>query len=260
MNLGLIVRALRRYLRSPYLFLWRTLEIQAAGELAAEHGIDLSRQLDLDVGCGDGIVGAMACRRIALGIDPDRRALRWARREPAYDVLAVATGARLPVAAGSLRLVFSNSVLEHISDDQAVLIEIARVLADAGYLLLTLVAAPLPELALGPGAPADVRRAFDLSLQHVHYYAPDTVAALLEPLGLQVLATRAYLDEGDIARWHRLRAWEGRHPRRGLVLRLYQLLRIPVSLALLPRVLAGPGRPARGGGLAVLARKASPLS
>jgi SAM-dependent methyltransferase len=255
LRLAIVLRGLRRYARSPYLFLWRTLELQAALAIAQAHGLDLRRAIDLDFGCGDGIVGATVARRIGLGVDRDARALRWARRERAYASLVEATGACLPLASGSQRLVFSNSVLEHIPDDGTVLTELARVIAPGGHLVLTVVADGLPNLALGPQASVDERRAFDMSLGHHHYYTASSLGERLQRCGLEVLASRSYLSARALRGWYRLREWEAGHPRAGLGLRAYQLLRIPVSLALLPRVATGAGEPIAGGGLVVVARK-----
>jgi SAM-dependent methyltransferase len=97
----------------------------------------------LDLGCGSGelarhlaahgyrVTGcdiAPTMLRQAETADP-RRAVRWVRLEPCWQVL--------PFAEGSLDAVVSASVLEYVPDPGAVLAECARVLRPGGVLVCT---------------------------------------------------------------------------------------------------------------------------
>ena len=252
----IIWNMLRRHISSPYLFLWRTVELLAIIALARRHGYDLTERLDLDAGCGNGIVGQAVVASIGIGVDTEARQLAWARREPTYRALLRASATALPLEDRSQRSALCNCVLEHIPDDGAAFAELARVLAPGGYLLLTLASRDLFRAAFGTDDVAPgLRRDLDASLAHEHYYDAESVTRRLEALGLEVLAAAPYMAPRQARRWIGLRAYQARHPRHGLRGRLAQLRRIPATLCTLPLLRPVLATPEIGAGLAVVARR-----
>src|SRR5262245_24605938 len=133
-----LLRMLRFHVTSPYILLWRTIEVAVMNDLASRHGLDLQAHVDLDVGCGNGVLGHALIRDIGVGMDLDRAGVGWARRhKPAYHALLCASATAIPLPAGSRQFVFSNSVIEHIPDGETALDEVTRVVAPGGYLLLS---------------------------------------------------------------------------------------------------------------------------
>src|SRR5262245_52983425 len=113
----LLLRMLRYHVTSPYVLLWRTIEVAVMNDLAARHGLNLQAHVDLDIGCGNGVLGQALIREIELGMDLDRAGVAWAQRhKPAYHTLLCASATAIPLRSGSRRVVFSNSVIEHIPD------------------------------------------------------------------------------------------------------------------------------------------------
>ena len=252
----ILARMLRFHVTSPYVLLWRTIEVAVMDDLAARHGLSLQTYVDLDVGCGNGVLGHALIRDIGVGMDLDRSGVGWARRhKPAYHALLCASATAIPLRASTQRFVFSNSVIEHIPDGEAALDEVARVVAPGGYLLLSTVSEQFPALMLGNAQPpAATRAALDRSYAHQRYYSAAALEAGLAARGLRLLESAYYIDARQ-ARWcHRLRTWEQRQPRLGLARRLHQLRRAPLGLALLPglRPLYAPDQ--AGAGLAILAQ------
>jgi SAM-dependent methyltransferase len=99
--------------------------------------LDLPRPT-LDVGCGDGHFAAVTFEaRVDIGVDLHLPSLREARRRGGYGLLLGSSGTHLPIESGSLGSAFSNSVLEHLTDLDGVLAEIARVLKPGGTLFFT---------------------------------------------------------------------------------------------------------------------------
>ncbi|MBZ5679399.1 MAG: methyltransferase domain-containing protein [Acidobacteriia bacterium] len=104
--------------------------------------IDLSRAsriLDLGSGVGSFVV---ACRNrglAAFGVEPDRigqgaklNAIQIARRRLSSPVFASAVGESLPFPDACFDLVVMNQVVEHVYDQQQVILEAARVVREGG--------------------------------------------------------------------------------------------------------------------------------
>ena len=87
----------------------------------------------LDVGCGDGHFSqATFASKIFAGIDPTRVALREAKGRDVYEAAVQADGSAIPYPSNYFASAYSNSVLEHTSDPDEVLSEIARVVRPGG--------------------------------------------------------------------------------------------------------------------------------
>lgn len=247
---------LRRHLTSPYLFLWRTVELLAIIKLARRHGYDLTGRLDLDAGCGNGIVGQAIVAQIGIGIDTEAAQLAMARRAATYQALLRASATAIPLPDRSQDSALCNCVMEHIPDDDAAFAELARVLAPGGYLLLTLASRDLYRAAFGTDdVDPQLRHDLDASLAHAHYYDAAGVTRRLELLGLEVLAAEPYMTPRQASRWIALRSYQARQPRSGIPGRLAQLRRIPTTLGALPLLRPVLAAPAIGAGLAVAARR-----
>lgn len=154
-----------------------------AARLEAEVGARMLERLDyvrlapariLDAGCGPAPQAAALARRypgaalVALDFSlpmlaAARRAPGWRARLRGARVLAVCAALeRVPLAAGSIELAWSNMALHWAADAPAVLAELARVLAPDGLLMLsTLGPDTLKELRAAAGA-ARVHRFADM--------------------------------------------------------------------------------------------------
>jgi SAM-dependent methyltransferase len=95
----------------------------------------------LDVGCGDGFFMDLATRAGAgrlhmAGIELNARAAEMARAK-GFDTRAGNVESAMPFPDGSFDLVFAGEIIEHVTDPDAMLREIHRVLSPSGNLLLT---------------------------------------------------------------------------------------------------------------------------
>jgi SAM-dependent methyltransferase len=90
----------------------------------------------LDVGCGDGQFASVVFKQpIDAGFDPFMPSLREAKTYGVYGGLAQSLGDRTPFPQAHFGSAFSNSVLEHIPELQAVLNETGRVLRPGALFL-----------------------------------------------------------------------------------------------------------------------------
>lgn len=109
--------------------------------LAERLSLDPAGLRALDVGCGGGFLAEefarLGCH--VVGIDPSVVSIGTARRhatEAGLDVdYRVGSGEHLPVSDGEFDLVFCCDVLEHVSDPDRVISEIARSLKPQGVFL-----------------------------------------------------------------------------------------------------------------------------
>jgi 2-polyprenyl-6-hydroxyphenyl methylase / 3-demethylubiquinone-9 3-methyltransferase len=104
-------------------------------------GLDPAGLRVLDIGCGGGFVAEefarLGCQ--VVGVDPSEVSIETARRHATATALdvdyRVGSGERLPVGDGEFDLALCCDVLEHVSDLDAVVSEIARALKPQGIFL-----------------------------------------------------------------------------------------------------------------------------
>ena len=102
----------------------------------------LSRQVFthpiLDIGCGEGLfANILFDEKIDVGIDPNTKELERAAYYGQYEKLINCFGNKIDFQDAHFETIFSNSVLEHIPDIEAVLRETHRLIADDGNIYFT---------------------------------------------------------------------------------------------------------------------------
>lgn len=123
---------------SPRLRSLYSLALRAVGAEARVRGA-----LGLDVGCGDGVMLRVASEAGAamVGVDATRAALRLARRlcrDASLDAMVLRCDAQsLPFQSGTFDFATCLEVIEHVSDPDALLGELHRVLVPKGVAVLS---------------------------------------------------------------------------------------------------------------------------
>jgi SAM-dependent methyltransferase len=265
---------------APPVALWRAMEVSVAAE-------ESYRRPLMDLGCGDGVIAdaLFGPAGVDVGVDPCLVQLRGAARSGVYRWVQRADGRRLPYSSSTFATVFSNSVLEHISDVATVVREVGRVLQSpdpaerrpGGCFVFTVPSDAFPRflhfyqarLEAGDRAGAERYAAeVDARLAHHHYRSPDEWADLLKEAGMALVRARYYVPEEVEHLWDRMNArfGIGRRSLWGLLVspRLrglgYQRLLRRFVVSLLGRAWrpyyesdVSPGQ--KGGGLLLVGRK-----
>jgi len=147
----------------------------------------------LDLGCGAGEFSAALARAGAqpVGVDVAAEALRRAaQRLPGLDLRLWREGEPLPLDDSSVDTVWAGEVIEHIVDIAPWLSEVRRVMRPRGTLLLTTPHhGPLIVLRLGL-SPRRFDAHFEPRSDHVRFFSPRTLRALLHDLGFDVAELR----------------------------------------------------------------------
>jgi SAM-dependent methyltransferase len=104
--------------------------------LAAVDGLVRHKGRLLDIGCGDGTLGAALDSDLVIGIDLSERCARLALRKNVQALVADAIGA-LPFASESFDTIYCIDVLHHLGEALGpVFTEIERVLRPSGALVI----------------------------------------------------------------------------------------------------------------------------
>jgi len=100
--------------------------------------IDVLSPPILDLGCGDGLIANLLFGiSLDYGIDLSKTAIKQAKTNGFYKTVFYGDAHTIPLEDNSLGGVFSNCVLEHISDMPDLIREVARVLRSGHYFVAT---------------------------------------------------------------------------------------------------------------------------
>ena len=142
----------------------------------------------LDLGCGAGrFVAALAAAGAdPVGVELAEAALERARRNaPGADLRLLEPDGSLPLAHGSVDLVWCSEVLEHVADAGHLLLEARRVLRPGGRLLVTV---PFHgRVKAGAIALARFEQHFDPQGQHLRFFTRRSLARSLAAAGFDGL-------------------------------------------------------------------------
>ncbi len=129
-----LLRSFRREQEDPDAF-YEALSADAVELLGGS--LELVGALSVDVGGGAGYLtrALRAAGARCVLVDADQRELSWRGPPPAGS--AVADAAALPVRSGTVDLVVSSNVLEHVPEPFAVVEEMARILRPGGHLWMS---------------------------------------------------------------------------------------------------------------------------
>ncbi len=141
----------------------------------------------LDVGCGDGRLGAQLRAGAVVGADVSEAALERARARLAR-VVRIEPDEPLPFEDGSFDLVLCAETLEHVRDVQLLLSELRRVLRPGGTLAVTTPAhsrlSALRLLASG------WESEFQPLSPHLRFFTRRSLAQLFDDMGFDVASLR----------------------------------------------------------------------
>ena len=178
--------------------IWDALPVDALPERFSErrafllaHVAPGERVLDLGCGAGEFSAALAAAGAHPVGVDVAPEALRRAAAgAPGLDLRLWRDGEALPLDDASVDVVWAGEVVEHVADVAPWLSEVRRVLRPRGTLLLTTPHhGPLTLLGLA-FSPRRFAAHFEPRSDHLRFFSPRTLRALLDDLGFDVAQLR----------------------------------------------------------------------
>ena len=199
--------------KHPATVLWRAEELRHVADALAAY---VPQGAVLDMGCAEGnIAGMLFEQPVVVGLDNCEELIRHNTRRDVYRSLVLADACRMPFKDSSFGYVFSNSVIEHIPDNAALLAEVSRVLKDKGFFLFTAPSDRFGEFLFFYGVfkawglcrlAAWYRRKRNALLNHFHCLDHTAWQERLEKNNLKLLSYRYYMGREATRMWDLLAA------------------------------------------------------
>jgi len=171
----------------------------------------------VDIGCGDGVIAALLFdKKFTYGVDNgEANDYEVAIKNKTYKKLLLESAEHMSIKNNSVNFVFSNSVIEHIPDNEVVLSEISRILKKRGDFVFT-----VPSHLFGKYLYlTDVFEKWKMStiarlysnkrnglLNHYHLYSCEEWKKRLKAHGLKIVAYSYYIDDQTLQLWDEI-AW-----------------------------------------------------
>ena len=193
----------------PSAALFRAIELKAVYEQAFRMTF---RQPSLDIGCGDGKITQMLFDdQFTYGVDNgEADDVDIAIKNNVYKKVLIESAEKMSLSDGSVSFVFSNSVIEHIPDNGAVLSEISRVLEGGGDFVFTspshlfseylYIPRVLRRLGLGFLASFYIKKRNQM-LNHYHILSHETWTKRLMEHHLKVVKHAYYIPDEALCLW-----------------------------------------------------------
>jgi len=180
----------------------------------------LFRHPSMDLGGGDGYLSSILFdQKFTYNVDNgEANDLHIAKRHHRYRKILVESAEKMSLKDNSLNFIFSNSVIEHIPNNEAVLKEVSRTLKKGGVFIFT---SPshnfkhylwLSNLLNGLGLSVLGNLYLELRnrmLNHYHTYSHTTWKRKLKKYDLIVKKYRYYISKETCILWDKI-AWEVR--------------------------------------------------
>jgi SAM-dependent methyltransferase len=192
----------------PSIILWRAVEAREVSDFLKTITIETPI---FDLGCGDGkIANVIFDKKVDVGLDIFFKDVQKAKILQVYDKTLVGDACHLGIKNNYFGTVFSNCVIEHILDNEAVLSEAARVLKDKGLFIFTVPSDKFGEylffytlfnkLGLHKLAKWYVKKRNRL-LNHFHGYSPQLWASRADKYGFELIYSKYFLSKSATQVW-----------------------------------------------------------
>ncbi len=190
------------FYKNPAIILFRGIELNFLSKVLSK--IKLS-QPSLDLGSGDGFISSILFdKKFTVGVDNnENKDTLISIKKKRYKKVLIESAEKMSIKSESLNFVFSNSVIEHIPKNRAVLAEVSRVLKPGGYFIFTCPSSYFTSyFAKNRGMLYAKLR--NRHLNHYHLLSHIQWKKRLKKAGLKVLSHHYYMTKSDLMFWDML--------------------------------------------------------
>lgn len=192
----------------PSVVLWRAVELRQIDFLFDKYILE---KPILDLGCAEGKIGSLFFKeKSAVGLDNCWESIKENKKTDTYKGLVMADACVMPYKNKVFGSIFSNCVIEHISDLDKVLKEVHRVIKDRGIIIFTVPSHNFGDFlffsvlfnGLGLKCLAKwYKTKRNKLLNHFHCYDHNRWREILDQNGFRVLEYKYYLSRRATCYW-----------------------------------------------------------
>lgn len=198
--------------KHPSALLFRSLELNMLYENTKEM---VFKHPSLDIGCGDGAISKLLFDdKFTYGMDNgEANDVDEAIKNNLYDKVLIEGAERMSLPSNSLNFVFSNSVIEHIPDNKAVLAEVGRVLKSGGFFVFTSPSENFTKYLylshiferLGLNKLSEIyKKKRNKLLNHYHLYNHEIYGKLLKKHGMEIVKFSYCTSKKNLMLWDKM--------------------------------------------------------
>lgn len=192
----------------PSIALFRSLELKTIYDSC--HNLKFDHP-SLDLGCGHGEIAKLVFHeQFDFGLDNGEiDEYKSAIQKKMYKKFLLESAEKMSIPNDSINFIFSNSVIEHIPDNEAVLSEASRVLKKGGHFLFTVPCGNFSEnLYFVKLLPWPLSRVYihyrNKMLNHYHLYNHKEWEKRLNKAGLSVVHYKYYTSKKALNLWDKM--------------------------------------------------------
>jgi len=173
------------------------------------------KEPSVDIGCGDGYMSSILFdKKFTYGVDNgEAKDIQIAIKKKLYKKVLIEGAEKMSLKSSSVNFIFSNSVIEHISNNEAVLSETSRILKKNGVFVFTSPSHLFSKYLYISNILNRIGLAFignwyaykrNKMLNHYHIYSHIEWTKRLVRYGLKVIKYKYYISKDCLIFWDKL--------------------------------------------------------
>lgn len=164
-----------------------------------------TKQPSMDLGSGDGFISSILFKdKFTYGVDNNEaNDSEVAIQKKRYGKVLIESAEEMSIRKNSLNFVFSNSVIEHIPNNKAVLSEVSRILKKDGLFVFTCPSKFFTSYLQESKGPFYTRTRNKM-LNHYHLLGVKGWEKRLKAVGLKVVNHYYYMDKRTLLLWDKI--------------------------------------------------------
>ena len=192
---------LKKY-NHPAVLLFRGIELKILSQVLPKYKL---KKPSVDIGSGDGFISSLIFKNpFSYGVDNNEAGdVQSSIKKKRYGKVLIESAEKMSLKSNSVNFVFSNSVIEHIPQNELLLLEVSRILKPNGYFAFTCPSSYFTEFITSQfGQKYAMIR--NKHLNHYHLYNHITWKKRLSEAKFKIVDYCYYMTKSDLLFWDKL--------------------------------------------------------